>query len=71
MTTKELFLSLKSYEDFDKHRGEFKDLPIDDETREHSKKIFPAAYAPKDMHHEIKLDDPDEGWDDEVGDEVE
>ena len=70
MTTKELFLSLKSYEDFNKHRGELKDLPIDDEIREHSKKIFPTAYAPKDMHHEIKLNNPDEGWDDEGEDET-
>lgn len=62
MTPKELFLSLKSYEDFDKHRGAFREMPIDDEIRAHSSKIFPKAYAPKDMHREVKLIDGDEEW---------
>lgn len=65
MTTKELLLSLKSYEDFDKHRREFRDLPIDDETLDYLDKLFGKAYAPKDMHHEIRLDDPDKAWNDE------
>jgi hypothetical protein len=55
MTQKELFLSLKSYEDFDKNRGAFKEMPFDDEIREHCAKIFPKAYAPKDMHREVRL----------------
>lgn len=53
MTQKELFLSLKSYEDFDKNRSVFRGMPVDDEIRTHSEKIFPKAYAPKDMHYEI------------------
>ena len=53
MTQKELFLSLKSYEDFDKNRGAFRGMPFDDEIREHCSKIFPKAYAPEDMHYEI------------------
>lgn len=53
MTQKELFLSLKSYDDFDKNRSAFKGMSMDDEIRAHSERIFPKAYAPKDMHHEI------------------
>lgn len=59
MTAKELFLSLKSYEDFDRHRGEFREMEIDDEIREHINKIFPKAYAPTDIHREVKLIDDD------------
>lgn len=40
MTQKELFLSLKSYEDFDKNRSVFRGMPVDDEIRTHSEKIF-------------------------------
>lgn len=57
MTQKDFFLSLKSYDDFDKNRGVFRGMFIDNEIREHSKKIFPKAYAPKDMHREVKLVD--------------
>ncbi|NBJ93212.1 hypothetical protein [Parablautia muri] len=57
MTQKELFLSLKSYQDFDKNRGAFRGMRIDDEIRAHSDKIFPKAYAPKDMHREVRLVD--------------
>ena len=57
MNSKELFLSLRSYEDFDRHRGKFRNMPIDDEIREHGRKIFPEAYAPKDMHREVKIID--------------
>lgn len=53
MAQKELFLSLKSYDDFDKNRSAFKSMLMDDEIRAHAEKIFPKAYAPKDMHHEI------------------
>lgn len=55
MTQKELFLSLKSYEDFEKVRGSFRGMSIDDEIRAHAAKIFPKAYAPADMHREVKL----------------
>lgn len=53
MTQKELFLGLKTYEDFDKNREKFRGMPFDDEIREHCNKIFPKACAPGDMHNDI------------------
>lgn len=42
MTDKEKFLSIQTYEEFDKRRGEFKELSMaDEEIREHVGKIFP------------------------------
>lgn len=42
MTDKEKFLSIETYEEFDRRRGEFKELSMaDPEIREHAKKIFP------------------------------
>ena len=42
MTDKEKFLSIETYEEFNKRRGEFKELSMaDKEIREHAGKIFP------------------------------
>ncbi len=42
MTDKEKFLSIQNYEEFDKRRGEFKELSMaDEEIRRHVGKIFP------------------------------
>lgn len=42
MTDKEKFLSIQTYEEFDKKRGEFRELSMaDKEIREHAGKIFP------------------------------
>lgn len=42
MTDKEKFLSIQTYEEFDKRRGEFKKLSMaDEEIRKHVGKIFP------------------------------
>ena len=42
MTDKEKFLSIQTYEEFDKRRGEFKELSMaDEEIRKHVSKIFP------------------------------
>lgn len=43
MTKKEQFLSVTSYEEFDKRREEFKDLETDKDVLEHMKKIFPRV----------------------------
>lgn len=43
MTSRELFLSLKSYEEFEQNRGKFRDLKWDDELNQHLEKIFPKA----------------------------
>lgn len=48
MTSRELFLSLNSYEEFKQHRGKFKDLKWDDELNQHLEKIFPKP-APVNM----------------------
>ena len=41
MTEKERFLSLKSYEEFDRRRQEFRTLKFDKEIVDHMSKIFP------------------------------
>lgn len=41
MTEKEKFLSLKSYEEFDRRRQEFPTLKFDKEIVDHMSKIFP------------------------------
>lgn len=41
MTEKEKFLSLKSYEEFDRRRREFPTLKFDKEIVDHMSKIFP------------------------------
>jgi hypothetical protein len=41
VTEKEKFLSLKSYEEFDRRRQEFQTLKFDKEIVDHMSKIFP------------------------------
>lgn len=53
MTSRELFLSLNSYEEFDQHRGKFRDLVWDDELNQHLEKIFPKVSP---VNHEIHED---------------
>ena len=48
MTAKELFLSMESYEEFDRRRSELKGLKMDKETLEHAKKIFPTVSGTKE-----------------------
>ncbi len=52
---KQLFLSMKSYQEYDGNKAAFSDMEMDDEILEHMKKISPQVYAPKDMHREVKL----------------
>ena len=40
MTDKEKFLSIKTYEEFDRRREEFRGLPMDKEILEHTSKLF-------------------------------
>ncbi len=46
MTDKEKFLELKSYEEFDKRREEFRMLKFDKDIVEHMSKIFPKSPNP-------------------------
>ena len=48
MTIKEKFLMLKSYEEFDKRREEFKGLKMDSDVLEHMGKIFPTVSGTKE-----------------------
>lgn len=48
MTLKEKIMAIKSYEEFDKRREEFKDLKPDKEILAHLSEIFPKAYAGKE-----------------------
>lgn len=50
---KEKFLQLKSYEEFDARREEFKGMKIDDDIRKHMGKIFPEAFAPSERHTDV------------------
>lgn len=45
MTLKEKFLSISTYEEFNKRRKEFADLEMDSEVLEHAGKIFPKLNA--------------------------
>lgn len=40
MTKKEEFLNIKTYEEFDRRREEFRELPMDKEIIEHTSKLF-------------------------------
>lgn len=53
MTEKEKFLNLKSYEEFDKRRGEFKTLKFDKDIVEHMAKIFPKPSGVKEELYKI------------------
>lgn len=49
MTDKEKFLSIETYEEFDRRRNEFKSLPLSDkEIVEHAAKIFPKLSNTKE-----------------------
>ncbi len=49
MTAKEKFLTVESYEEFDRRRDEFKELKMTDkEVREHVRKIFPKVSDTKE-----------------------
>lgn len=45
MTLKEKFLSIPTYEEFDKRRKEFTGLEMDSEVLEHAGEIFPKLNA--------------------------
>ena len=53
ISQKEKFLKIKTYEEFDKRREEFDDLPFDDETMNHFDELMGKAYAPDDYHHDL------------------
>lgn len=53
MTEKEKFLNLKSYEEFDKKRSEFKNLKFDKDIVEHMAKIFPKLSGVKEELYKI------------------
>ena len=58
MSNKEFLLGIKSYEEFDKNREKFKAADfVDRDVQEHISELFGKAYAPKDMHREVKLVD--------------
>lgn len=52
MTSNELFLTLTSYEDFDKNREKLRDLQWNDEIRQHAKKILTVKRAANPNLHE-------------------
>lgn len=45
MTLKEKFLSISTYEEFNRRRKEFVDLEMDSEVLEHAGEIFPKLHA--------------------------
>lgn len=56
MTNRERLLSYKTYKEFDSNREKFSQEDFcDKEVMEHLSKLFPKAYAPTDMHREVKL----------------
>lgn len=59
MTDKEKFLSIQTYEEFDKRRGEFKELSMaDEEIRKHAGKIFPEPknYTTEELYRTPPLE---------------
>ena len=46
MTLREKFLAIQTYEEFDRRREEFKDIPADKEILQHMDKIFPPISNP-------------------------
>lgn len=50
---KEEFLKIKTYEEFDRRREEFRGLAVDKDVREHLGEIFPKAYAPEGIHVDL------------------
>lgn len=56
-TLKEKFLEVKSYEEFDARREEFRGLKPDKEILDHAAKFFPKAWAPKGIPWDVKIGD--------------
>ena len=59
MTDKEKFLSIKTYEEFNRRRGEFKELSMaDEEIRAHAGIIFPKIknYTTEELYRTPPLD---------------
>ena len=52
MTSNELFLTLTSYEAFDKNREKLRDLQWNDEIRQHAEKILTVKGAANPNFHE-------------------
>ena len=49
------FLKLKSYEEFDARREEFRGLKVDADIKAHMSKIFPKTFAPSDKHTDVSI----------------
>ena len=43
MTQKETFLKIDSYEEYQRRREEFKGLEVDEDVRDHIKRLFPKV----------------------------
>lgn len=56
MTAKELFLSMESYEEFDRRRKELDGLKVDKDILEHMKKIFPRVSNTKEELYSYRPD---------------
>lgn len=52
MTGKEKFLAIQTYEEFDRRREEFRDVPLDKEIVKHMDKIFPKLSPINEKVHE-------------------
>ena len=48
MTQKETFLKIDSYEEYQRRREEFKGLEVDEDVRDHIKRLFPKASNTKE-----------------------
>ncbi len=56
MISKEEFLKIKTYEEFDRQRNDFYGLDIrDKEIRNHINKLFGEAWAPEEFHQDVKI----------------
>ncbi len=53
MTLKEEFLSITSYEEYDKQREKFRSLPRDSEVRAHLDKLYGPGYVGGDRKHKV------------------
>ena len=47
------FMKIKTYEEFDCRREDFRNLAMDEDVRNHLNEIFPKAYAPEDLHVDL------------------
>lgn len=50
---KKELLKIETYEEFDRRRDEFDNLPFDEETMKHLTKLFGEAFAPSDYHQDL------------------